>query len=61
MAAIFGPGGNNYSASDGPGGPFLRGDHPRRDSPLMEFFPPENRCLNVSFAESRVEDCLKGG
>ena len=24
-------GGTIYSATDGPGGPFLRGDHPRRD------------------------------
>ena len=23
------PGGTNYAAADGPGGPFLRGDHPR--------------------------------
>ena len=25
-------GGTIYSATDGPGGPILRGDHPRRDS-----------------------------
>ena len=34
MAAIFGPGGTIYSATDGPGGPIMRGDHPRRDSTI---------------------------
>ena len=28
-------GGTIYSATDGPGGPFLRRDHPRRDKPSL--------------------------
>ena len=29
---IWSGGGTMYSATDGPGGPILRGDHPQRDS-----------------------------
>ena len=36
MAAIFGLGGTIYSATDSPGGPILRGDHPQRDRSTKE-------------------------
>ena len=35
MAADIRSGGTIYSTTDGPGGPILRGGHPRRDRPMV--------------------------
>ena len=46
-------GGTNYSATDGPGGPFLRGDHPRRDrSCTQAFSTTEAAELTLTFQAS---------
>ena len=42
MAAIFGPGGTDYSAVHSPGGLLFSGDCPRRDSPCATYSPPQS-------------------